>query len=128
MADSVLEPNGGRRTRRRPPHYPDMLQAPLSGAQISLINRAQLEPGASVCPFRDQHRPHFVGENVLIAVTTGMVCPGCDYRQDWAHAVPGLRPAAPRAHTLTIEAVPVPSDVTVTRVRPPLPLEPALEQ
>ncbi len=111
--------NGGRRTPRRTAHRPDvlpnplpnLLYAPLSGPQVNLLNRAQnIAADPHLCPFRAQHREPFGEENILVAVTTGMVCPGCDYRQDFAHPTPTLRAAAPvigpARHTLVMEPMP----------------------
>lgn len=60
---------------------PNMIHAPFTPDQVDALNRWQQQ--GDVHPFTC-HNVH-EGSRTLIAKPSGWECPGCEYRQYWAH-------------------------------------------
>ena len=64
------------------------MQAPFNEEQIKSIN--EFQQSGAFHPFtcgsgRRTDADHTDGEGLLVATADGMICPFCDYRQDWVH-------------------------------------------
>lgn len=64
------------------------VHAPFTQGQVDNVNRFQRASGVHhfTCGSGNrQDKVHTDSEGVLVATTTGMICPFCDYKQNWVH-------------------------------------------
>jgi hypothetical protein len=69
---------------------PDIVHAPWSDEQVANLNRWQ--QCDHVHPFTCPNEHTEANTVALFAHRSGWMCPLCDYRQDWAHAMMTLGP------------------------------------